>query len=159
MTCIRWLDGLVVVGLVAAVGCTSDNDASRKEAADNAGVEVQSSGAKILIAAETISVEEAAVVIGEERAASLAITGALCNGSDRCKDVGIDGAYESREQCFRETGEDWNGRFSQHRCENGIDMARLDTCLDLIRNDECRNPLDTLARLAACQPSVFCRKP
>ena len=159
MTHMRWLDGLVVIALVAAVGCTSDDDASRTEATDDPGVKIQSPGAEIRIAAETISLEEAALVIGEERAANLAITGALCNRSDRCKDVGIDRAHESREQCFRQTGEDWTGRFSRHECTTGIDIARLDTCLDLIRNDKCQNPMDTLARLAACQPSIVCRKP
>ena len=159
MTSIRWLDGLVMISALAALGCTSDIDASRTKAADDHGANLQSPGAKILIAAETISVEEAAVVIGEERAASLAITGALCNGSDRCKALGIEGAHESRVQCFREIGEDWNGRIGRHRCANGVDPARLGTCLDLVRNDKCQSPLDTLARLASCQPSVFCRKP
>lgn len=159
MTCMRWLDGFVVIGLVAALGCNSDNDASRAEAADDPGVKVQSPVVKIHIAAATISIEEAAVVIGEEPTASLAITGALCDRSERCKDVGVDGAYESREQCFREMGEDWTGRFSRHECKTAIDIARLHTCLDRIRDDKCQNPLDTLARLAACQPSVLCREP
>jgi len=159
MTDMRWLDGLVVIALVAAVGCASDNDASGAGAADDPVAKLQPQGAKISVAAETISVEEAAMVIGAQRAASLAITGALCNRFDRCEDIGTNRTFESRQQCFRETGEEWTVRFSGHDCMTGLDTVLLEACLDLVKNDECQNPLDTLARLAACQPSVFCRKP
>ena len=147
------------IAWLSVLGCTRDHDVPRTGDADEGVVEAQHRGDELHVANEAISLEEGSGVIGAQAASALAITSALCNRAEDCAELGEGGPHESREHCFRDSGKEWMGRLSGQPCERGIDLQLVEACLDLIRNDKCQNPFDTLARLTACQPSVFCPEP
>lgn len=150
---------IVAIASLAVHGCGRDRDARGAEPAERLETADRSLAGRVNFVDEQISLEEATVVVGAQSAAVLAITSALCNRADHCKQLGETGSQASREHCFRDTGKEWTGRLSGPPCERGIDLGLLEACLDSIRRDKCQNPLDTLARLAACDPSVFCNEP
>jgi len=150
---------IVAIASLAIHGCGRDRDARRTEPGERLETADRPAGGRINVFNEQISLEEATAVVGAQSAAVLAITSALCNRADHCKQLGETGSHASREHCFRDTGKEWMGRLNGPPCERGIDLGLLEACLDSIRSDKCQNPLDTLARLAACEPSVFCNEP
>lgn len=92
------------------------------------------------------------------KSAVRAISTARCDREDRCKNLGADAKYASKEDCLDRVRADWANELSVYECPNGLVAAELDECLDDIRNEDCGNPFDTLARTMSCSKSEICAK-
>ncbi|MET0341769.1 MAG: DUF6184 family natural product biosynthesis lipoprotein [Polyangiales bacterium] len=92
------------------------------------------------------------------KSAVRAISTARCDRESRCKNLGADAKYASKEDCLDRVRADWSNELSVYECPNGLVGAELDECLDDIRNEDCGNPFDTLARTMSCSKSEICAK-
>lgn len=92
------------------------------------------------------------------KSAVRAISTARCEREARCKNLGADAKYASKEDCLDRVRADWSKELSVYECPNGLVGAELDECLDDIRNEDCGNPFDTLARTMSCSKSEICAK-
>ena len=93
---------------------------------------------------------------GTNRAAVRAIATARCEREERCNNLGADAKYPSKEDCLDRVRADWANELSVYECPNGLVTAELNECLDDIRNEDCGNPFDTLARTMSCSKSEIC---
>ena len=64
--------------------------------------------------------------------------------------------YASYEACSRELRSEVGGDLEPSECPRGIDAKELDNCMEAIRGESCRNPVETLSRLAACRTRAMC---
>jgi hypothetical protein len=86
-----------------------------------------------------------------------AIAMARCDREEVCKNLGADRKFASREACLAEIQEDMSDDLKLSECPGGIVQKELDECLAEIRNEDCKNPIDKLERLAACRTSDMCK--
>jgi hypothetical protein len=94
---------------------------------------------------------------GKNSGAIESITAARCDREQRCNNIGAGKKYESRSTCVTNVRSDWKGELSSLECPNGVDQAKLDTCLEHLRTDGCANPVETLGRVTACRQAELCR--
>lgn len=79
-----------------------------------------------------------------------------CDREERCDNIGANRKYVTREVCVEQIRHDNLNTLTKAGCPQGVDPAKLQTCLADIREDRCNNPFDTLSRYTACTRSVLC---
>jgi hypothetical protein len=84
------------------------------------------------------------------------IANARCDREQRCGNIGVDQDYASVEACEEKIKADWNDELNKYECPNGIVQAELDECLADIKQEDCGNPFDSLARVMSCNASDIC---
>jgi hypothetical protein len=86
------------------------------------------------------------------------IAAARCDREMRCGNVGPNEKYPSREACVTKNEADKRGDINASECTLGVSQTGLLDCLRAIRDEDCGNPLDTVARLNACRSGNVCLK-
>ncbi len=86
------------------------------------------------------------------------IVASRCAREVSCSNIGPDKHFTNGEVCVREVREKTHEELKESACPNGIDGKELDECLDAIRSESCTNPIEAVARLAACRTSDLCLK-
>jgi hypothetical protein len=84
------------------------------------------------------------------------IVASRCAREVTCSNIGRDRHFATGELCVREMRSRMNDELKTSSCPNGIDAARLDMCLDAIRNESCTNAVETIGRVALCRASKLC---
>ncbi len=79
-----------------------------------------------------------------------------CDREQRCDNVGNGKRYENADACLDDFRGKGNNELTTAACPQGIDAAKLQTCLDEIRTERCDNPLDTVGRITACRTAALC---
>jgi hypothetical protein len=87
-----------------------------------------------------------------------AIAEARCAREQRCGNVGTDEKYSSAGSCVESVLTDWKEDLAARECRNGVDSSELRGCLTAIREEDCKNPLETLARVGACAATEICEE-
>jgi len=90
------------------------------------------------------------------RSAVRSIADARCDREARCKNIGADAKFASRNACLERVKEDWAADLNAHECPHGVREVELDECLQDIRDEECGNPFDSLDRLFSCGTAEIC---
>lgn len=85
-----------------------------------------------------------------------AIADARCDREAECENVGAGRRYASRGECVSAVRADWADELTPYECPGGVDHAELDECVAQIRDEECMNPFDTLARMVECRSGDIC---
>jgi hypothetical protein len=96
-------------------------------------------------------------VIGNQAAIDK-IVAARCARESTCNNIGPDKKFPSAQTCSQKLKGDMQGDLAAKDCPYGVDQKELDECLDSIRQESCGNPIDSVARLAACRTSDMCLK-
>ena len=86
-----------------------------------------------------------------------AIAMARCDREATCENIGADKKFSTRDACMTDLLEDLNDELKMSECPGGIVQKELDECLAEIKNENCKNPIDKLERLAACRTSDMCK--
>lgn len=86
------------------------------------------------------------------------IVAARCARETTCNNVGVDKHFQNAQACTQKLKADMKEDLSAEECPRGIDQKELDECLQAIRNEDCKNPIDTISRLGACRTSDLCLK-
>lgn len=81
---------------------------------------------------------------------------ARCDREERCKNVGKNRKYESREQCLQKLDAKNQEDLGPEECKTGIEQEKLSTCLKAIQEESCNSPLDSLSRIVSCRSSALC---
>jgi hypothetical protein len=68
-----------------------------------------------------------------------------CDREARCDNIGAHRKYPTREVCVAMVRDDSLNTLTKAACPEGVDSARLQTCLMDIREDRCNNPFDALS--------------
>jgi hypothetical protein len=89
-------------------------------------------------------------------AAIVAIALARCDREQRCGNIGNGQRYSSRNVCMTSVRDDWKDDLNAYECRAGVKQDELADCVHEIRDEDCRNPLDALQRMAACRSSDIC---
>jgi hypothetical protein len=105
----------------------------------------------------TPAAAERAPVSGKNLEAVNAITAARCAREQRCGNIGADEKFASRAECTSKTRADWAEDLNNYECRGGIVAKELNECLEEIRNEDCKNPVDKLGRIMACRASDICK--
>jgi hypothetical protein len=90
-------------------------------------------------------------------AAVNAISTARCEREQRCGHIGPQESYTSMEQCETQVRHEWAHELSGYECPRGVQQAELTECVTEIRQEDCANPFDTLARATQCRQSDICQ--
>jgi len=86
------------------------------------------------------------------------IAAARCDREMRCGNVGPNEKYPSRSECVAKVQADKRDDIKGDECTLGISSTGLNDCLKAIRDEDCGNPLDAVARLNACRTGNICLK-
>ena len=86
------------------------------------------------------------------------IARARCDREVRCGNVGPNEKFPTREDCVSRTESAKRGDLNSDECTLGVSQSGLVACLDAIREEDCGNPLDSIARLNACRTGNVCLK-
>jgi hypothetical protein len=86
------------------------------------------------------------------------ISAARCDRESRCNNIGPKGKYRSRAACVADLQRDKRDDINSDVCPGGVREKELTDCLAAIRDEDCGNPLDTIARLNACRTGNLCVK-
>jgi hypothetical protein len=89
-------------------------------------------------------------------AAILSVAAARCDREARCDRLGAGEKYDSRRDCLADIKRNERNDLSDDACPGGISPKGLDGCLQSIREEDCRNPLQTIGRLNACRTGNLC---
>jgi hypothetical protein len=87
-----------------------------------------------------------------------AIAEARCAREQRCGNIGADEKYSSAGACVESVRTDWKEDLAARECRNGVDPSELRECLSAIRDEDCKNPFETLARVSACSITEICEE-
>ena len=132
---------------VALAGCNRDRGAAGGAGRSDPNVQDRSG---------TTTVTGAPWVANE--AAIDRIVASRCAREVTCSNVGPDKHFTSNDLCVREVRSKLHDELKASACPAGIDGKELDECLDAIRNESCTNPIEAMARLAACRTGELCLK-
>ena len=88
--------------------------------------------------------------------AATRLTYARCDREAACNGVGAGLKYADRDACMRELGRSDRAELRAENCPNGISEARLTSCMEAVRNESCRTPLDMLDRIQSCRSDRLC---
>jgi len=97
-----------------------------------------------------------AVPTGAAREAVREIAEARCAREARCGNVGAGHTYADVPECESRVRTAWRTELSAYECRAGVRESELDDCLRQIRDEDCANPFDTLARVVACRSADIC---
>src|SRR2546429_3817584 len=86
------------------------------------------------------------------------IAGARCDREVRCGHVSARDKFKTRAACVAEMKRDRRDDLNTDVCPGGIREKELNDCLTSIRDEDCGNPLDSIARLNACRSGNLCVK-
>ncbi|HTM43972.1 MAG TPA: DUF6184 family natural product biosynthesis lipoprotein [Polyangiaceae bacterium] len=92
----------------------------------------------------------------ETRSAASSLTQSRCMREQRCNNIGSGKKYSSFGDCEAVIGNDWRDDLNARECSGGVDQQQLDECMTRIKNEDCGNPFESLARIAACTQSQIC---
>jgi Family of unknown function (DUF6184) len=95
--------------------------------------------------------------LADNEQAIRAIAVARCEREARCAKVGVGKKWANEGACRDELVNRGRGSLGVPRCPGGIFQKELDECLREVRGEDCKNPLDTLERLAACRSGDMCK--
>jgi hypothetical protein len=90
------------------------------------------------------------------RATVSKIASARCDREMRCGRVGPNEAYPTRDDCVSKSEADKRGDIDANECMLGVSQTGLVECLNAIRDEDCNNPLDAVAKLKACRTANLC---
>lgn len=93
---------------------------------------------------------------GSLKGAVTEIVTARCSREERCKNIGAERNYESRDACTSKLKGSTQSDINLQDCKHGVDRPKLHRCVDEIRAEDCGNPIDTLSRVAACRTHALC---
>lgn len=82
---------------------------------------------------------------------------ARCDRELKCGNLGPSKQYADRDACNAAMRKSLADELNADECPAGIDIKELDECLHAARNEDCKNPFDTIGRAAACRTSDICR--
>lgn len=85
------------------------------------------------------------------------IADARCDREIKCGNVADGKKWSDRAACTSAIQKSLADELNADDCPAGIDVKELDECLHSARNEDCKNPLDKLGRIAACRTSDLCR--
>lgn len=143
---------LIAVGCLALFGC--DHKGVSQERTSNAdqpgGGRTKSVGETTLTGAQVNAVSNDAAIDK--------IVSARCDREIACNNIGADKRYGDRSACTQELKGKVQTDLKSNDCANGLDGKQLDQCLDQVRTENCNDPFDTIARLAACRSAELCIK-
>lgn len=91
------------------------------------------------------------------RSAVSSIVAARCEREVRCKNIGPDAKYPSKQACLEQVRADWSEQLNARECPGGVHEEELNECLADIRGEECGSPLDSFARMLSCGTAELCR--
>jgi hypothetical protein len=86
------------------------------------------------------------------------IVAARCARETQCNNIGDGKHFSNHEGCASELRGKVGDDLKPSECPAGVDSKAIDKCLDTIRTESCNNPIDTVARLAACRSGELCVK-
>jgi hypothetical protein len=92
------------------------------------------------------------------RAAVNSIAQARCQREERCGNIGVDEKFASESACVERIRADWADDLNAYDCPGGVNKVELDECLEDIRDEDCGDPFDTLARTLACGRAEICER-
>jgi hypothetical protein len=81
-----------------------------------------------------------------------------CDRELRCKHIGPKEKYRTRGECVADLQRDKRDDLNGDACPAGIREKELNDCVQAIRDEDCGNPLDAIARLNACRSGNLCLK-
>ncbi|MFT3923605.1 MAG: DUF6184 family natural product biosynthesis lipoprotein [Myxococcales bacterium] len=84
------------------------------------------------------------------------IADARCEREARCGNIGADQDYADKDICEEKIRAEWNDDLNKYECPNGVVQAELDECLRDIKQEDCGNPFDSLARMISCNSGDIC---
>jgi hypothetical protein len=95
-------------------------------------------------------------ISGQPSARDQAVT-AACGRFNDCGAIGPGKTYASADDCRVDQENFWQKNWPPKTCDNHIDGAQLNTCIDTIHASDCNNPLD-LANIALnkCTSAKVC---
>jgi hypothetical protein len=85
------------------------------------------------------------------------IAAVRCDREVRCKNVGRKEKYKTRADCVADLERDKRDDLNSDVCP-GVREKELNDCLQAIRDEDCGNPIDAIARLNACRTGNLCVK-
>jgi hypothetical protein len=159
----------VITGLLACAGCDRNSEA--------ATIDERHTNEQPAVAASATTITAVGVIPtdgGSDAGATLvgvsvttiathghptvveSIARARCDREFRCGNVADDKTFATTEQCLSSVASAWRDDLNRYECPGGIDQEELDECMREIRNEDCRNPFDSLERLVACRSSDIC---
>lgn len=86
-----------------------------------------------------------------------ALAGAACDREQRCGRIGSGRSYLSKGNCLDDQAGRRRSDLQNAHCPNGIDSAKVDSCLSTIRAERCDDLIDAIGRLAECRVGALCR--
>ena len=81
---------------------------------------------------------------------------ARCDREARCNNVGSGRRYGDRATCLTAARQDRHDAWGANACRAGVNAEHLSACLSDVRTQECSNPIQDLARVAACRTGEIC---
>ena len=82
---------------------------------------------------------------------------ATCERKLECDAIGEGKTYATSQTCLMATRRHAHEELEQLDCENGLDDARLNDCIQAVRIAECAS-LDQLGRIDACSKARLCAR-
>lgn len=86
------------------------------------------------------------------------IAAARCDREMRCKNIGPNEKYLSKNECVTKLENEKRPDVNFSDCPRGVSDKDLSSCLQSIRDENCGNPLDAISRLNACRAGALCLK-
>jgi hypothetical protein len=83
---------------------------------------------------------------------------AKCDREMRCGNVGPTEKFPTRSDCVSKSEADSRGDLNADDCLLGVSQTGFLACLKAIREDDCGNALEAMARLDACRSDNVCLK-
>jgi hypothetical protein len=145
MNTLRTIGALSLATMGLLVAC--EHEDSHNARSPVAGTDLTSSGATNVQAAANAD----AAIVDE-------LAMARCEHERSCNNVGDGRKYASPRVCMDQMRGDIANELNTYRCPRGIDSSKLDHCTTAIKNAECANPLDTLARNDKCKTGALCMR-
>jgi hypothetical protein len=85
------------------------------------------------------------------------IAGVRCDREIKCKNVGANAKYKSRDDCIAQMEKDKREDFSVASCP-AVNQKKLQGCLQEIREERCGSPFDYFNRMELCRSGALCVK-
>jgi Family of unknown function (DUF6184) len=96
-----------------------------------------------------------AASVGNDKAIAR-IVEARCDREDACNRIGDGKKWETSRSCRLEMEHDARASLAAERCPGGLDAAAVNTCVDKVRVQRCRDPIDAIEREVVCQKLRLC---
>lgn len=91
--------------------------------------------------------------VARDDQAVVTLVTARCEREARCARVGLEKKFPTREDCARQLARTMGPVLD---CPTGVDSVELSECVREIQDEDCDSALDTLERIAACDPFYLC---